>query len=57
MFSYPFAASRLNPSRVCGNLRSRMRDATTVRRIWAVPPPMVNMRASRAMRSSGRLRE
>ena len=56
-FSYPFSASRLNPSRVCGNLRPRMRDATTVRRICAVPPPMVNIRASRAMRSSGRLRE
>ena len=54
---YPFAATRLNPSRVCGSFRPRMRDATTVRRICAVPPPMVNIRASRAMRSSGRLRE
>ena len=55
--SYPFAASRLYPSRVCGSFRPRIRDATTVRRICAVPPPMVNIRASRAMRSSGRLRE
>ena len=54
---YSFAASRVNPSRVCGSLRPRMRDATTVRRIWTVPPPMVNIRASRTMRSSGRLRE
>ena len=54
---YPFTASRLYPSRVCGSFRPRMRDATTVRRICAVPPPMVNIRASRAMRSSGRLRE
>ena len=55
--SYSFAASRLYPSRVCGSFRPRMRDATTVRRICAVPPPMVNIRASRAIRSSGRLRE
>ena len=51
------AASLLWPSRFCGNLRSRMREAMTVRRICAVPPPMVNMRASRTMRSSGKLRE
>jgi hypothetical protein len=31
-----------------------MRLATTVRKICAVPPPIVNMRASRTMRSSGR---
>ena len=35
LLSYPFAARRLNPSRVCGSLRFRMRDATTVRRICA----------------------
>ena len=53
----PDDASRLNPSLVCGSFRPRICDATTVRRICAVPPPMVNIRASRAMRSSGRLRE
>jgi len=51
------AASFAWPSRFCGSLRSRMREAMTVRRICAVPPPIVNMRASRAMRSNGRLRE
>ncbi len=48
---------RAYPSRLCGSLRPRRRAATIVRRICAVPPPMVNMRASRTMRSSGRARE
>ena len=51
------SASFVKPSRVCGNLRSRMRDATTVRRICAVPPPIENIRPSRQKRSIGRRRE
>ena len=51
------AAGFRYPSRVCGSLRPSSREATSVRRICAVPPPIVNMRASRTMRSSGRLRE
>ncbi len=52
-----FAARRENPSRDCGSFMSRIRDATTVRRICAVPPPMVNIRTSRYILSSGLRRE
>ncbi len=38
-------------------LRPRMWAAITLRMAWTVPPPMVNMRTSRAMRSSGSSRE
>ena len=51
--AFSFSARRWWPSRVCGSFRSRMREATTVRKICAVPPPIVNMRASRCIRSIG----
>src|SRR5262245_4522988 len=45
------------PSRVWGNLRPRIEDATSVRSTCAVPPAIVNIRASRKYRSSGLSRE
>jgi len=47
----------IDPPRVCGSFQPSIFDATNVRSTCAVPPPMVNMRTSRAMRSSGRSRE
>ena len=47
----------LQPSRVCGSFFFRIAPATTLRSTSAVPPPIVNMRTSRAMRSSGSSRE
>src|SRR5216684_798169 len=38
---------RTYPSRVCGSLRPRMEDATSVRSTCVVPPAIANMRASR----------
>ena len=48
---------RSQPSRVCGSFQPSTLDATRVRSTCAVPPPIVNMRTSRAIRSSGRARE
>ena len=45
------------PSRVCGSFHPSTFPATKLRSTCAVPPPMVNMRASRAIRSIGYARE
>lgn len=45
------------PSRRCENLRRKIPVATTLRCACVVPPPMANIRASRAMRSRGKSRE
>ena len=44
-------------SRCCGNFQPSNFDATRVRSTCAVPPPMVNIRTSRAMRSMGKFFE